>query len=213
MLVPVITVLARLIAKGQGLDQHYLQERFGLFVIIVLGESLIGLLAALAGKGSIPNPMFFALTFIVAFSIWSVYFNGVPPIGIPSSANRLRAWLGCHARLVLSIVVVAVEFADLTLNDAELAPSAPSQTWSVLPMTQVTLAIVLLTFTLRTPRAVRGANLATLGILIVLMLIEGHMDSQESNWFIAASAVVLAADALACSLIALRSRPAMTSQA
>lgn len=213
VLVPVITVLARLIAKGQAFDQHYLQERFGLFVIIVLGESLIGLLAALAGKGSIPNPMFFALTFIVAFSIWSVYFNGVLPFGIPSSANRLRAWLGCHALLVLSIVVVAVEFADLTLNDAELAPTTSSQTWSVLPMTQVILAIVLLTFTLRTPWAVRGANLATLGILLVLMLIEGLMDSQDGNWFIALGAVVLAADALACSLIALRSRPAMTSQA
>lgn len=204
VLIPVITRLAALLASGQAVDPHHLQERFGLFVIIVLGESLIGLLAALAGKGTIPNPMYFALTFLVAFSIWSIYFNGILPFGVPSSVNRLRAWLACHVLLVLAIVVTAVEFADLTLNDAEYVQGVPQETWTVLPMLLTVAVISLLSFTLRSTWTLRGINLATLGVLSLLAIIETRMSGEDGNWFVFLGAVLLMADGVACSIASYR---------
>lgn len=205
VLIPVITKLAGLLSSGDAMSRHHLQERFGLFVIIVLGESLIGLLAALAGKDSIPNPMYFALTFVVAFSTWSIYFNGILPFGVPSRVNRLRAWLVCHVLLVLAIVVMAVEFADLTLNDAEVSPQLPAETWSPLPILATVLAITLLAFSLPSSRSIRMINLATLGVLFLLILAEGRVVEEDGNWFVFAGAMVLAADAVACSIVAHRS--------
>jgi len=204
VLVPVITQLASLLAAGQAVSPHHLQERFGLFVIIVLGESLIGLLATLAGKGTIPNPLYFAISFLVAFSIWSVYFNGILPFGIPSSVNRLRAWLACHVLLILTIVITAVEFADLTLNDAEINPETPQETWTVLPILATVLAIALLSFTLRATWNVRIINLVALGVLFVLWLAELRVATDDGNWFVFAGALVLMADAVACSVVAQR---------
>lgn len=86
-----------------------LPERFGLFVIIVLGESLVGVvngLADVARPGAVAL-LRFGLGFVLGFGLWWVYFDFVGRRE-PDSHNRWRffAWAYLHLPLVVGITVV-----------------------------------------------------------------------------------------------------------
>ncbi|MBU6244106.1 MAG: low temperature requirement protein A [Actinomycetales bacterium] len=206
LLIPMTTVVVTKVASSGGLDPHHLQERFGLFVIIVLGESFVGLLASLGNVGSIPSPPFFILTFIVAFSIWSIYFSAVIPHGFPRTPNRLRSWMLGHALLVLSIVAVAVEFADLTLEEYGQSLVAPHGTWTAMPMLGVMTAITILSYALPTcPQAMRRLQAATAAILLMLTVADYVIADLPANASGLAGGLLLAADAAATAIVARRS--------
>lgn len=205
LLIPITTVVISQVVASGGLDHHHLQERFGLFVIIVLGESFVGLLASLGNLGSIPNPLYFILTFAVAFSIWSIYFNSVIPYGFPRTTIRLRMWMLGHALLVLSIVSVAVELADLTLGEHGQSLLAPDGNWTAMPMLGVIAAILILSVALPDcPVAMRRVHAATAVVLVVLTVIDLALVDAPLSAFSLAGALLIAADASACAVIAHR---------
>jgi len=71
------------IAERQGATtwhRHHMIERYGLLNIIVLGETFIAITAMiqLENGATFPNPEFFwlaALSAVIAFSLWGVYFT------------------------------------------------------------------------------------------------------------------------------------------
>lgn len=101
-----------------------LPERFGLFVIIVLGESLVGVVN---GLGDVARPdavtlLRFVLGFVLGFGLWWVYFDYIGRRE-PDSHNRWRffAWSYLHLPLVIGITVIGamIEHAVTLTGDTE----------------------------------------------------------------------------------------------
>ncbi len=91
-------------------------ERYGLFVIIVLGESLVGVANGLAGADTFNavNVWRFVLGFAVGFGLWWVYFDFVgrrrPR---PGNAWTLYTWSYLHLPLVMGIAAVGGALAGV----------------------------------------------------------------------------------------------------
>lgn len=202
ILVVLIPLLAWVLPRVKAsLDWHHLDERFGLIVIIVLGESFINLLATLGAVGSIPRPGFFVLTIVIAYCLWAIYFTSVQTVGAPRTVARLRLWIIGHALLVFSAVAVAVEFASLTVGQLE-GVVMPDGNWTALPLAGAVGAVLLLTST------VQGADRAILRVHIVafialIALAAGDLLQLDSNssLLVTVGAFVVIADTLACAII------------
>lgn len=97
------------------LDLHHLEERVGLVVIIVLGESFLALILRLSGQPTIPSIPAFLLALAVPYCTWSLYFTGVINRDPPQRASLLRLWFAAHVLLVISIATSATAIADMTL--------------------------------------------------------------------------------------------------
>lgn len=82
----------------------HLRERLGLFVLIILGEGFAQLVHALHGMRAIPNAGVFALTFLVAFALWWIYFEGTFSQGTDLTTVRWRLSLLAHLTLVFGMV-------------------------------------------------------------------------------------------------------------
>jgi len=91
--VPLMVIGIPRLCRMNLVEPEHLAERVGQLVIIVIGESFLGLIFTLSGYDSVPGPMFFILTFLVAGSLWALYFSSVYPMGIPLTPGRLELWL------------------------------------------------------------------------------------------------------------------------
>ncbi|ANE44662.1 hypothetical protein SU48_00400 [Deinococcus puniceus] len=86
-----------------------LPERFGLFVIIVLGENLVGIVNGLADAEQLNAVILlrFVLGFILGFGLWWVYFDYIGRLE-PDSHNRRKfiRWSYLHLPLVIGITMI-----------------------------------------------------------------------------------------------------------
>ncbi|MBL8162955.1 MAG: low temperature requirement protein A [Anaerolineae bacterium] len=105
---------------------HHLPERFGLFTIIVLGELFLKVVRELAGQIS---PLSSWLTgiclFIVAISLWWLYFENIPESKIRWAGRSALVWLYTHLPLHIALTAFGVGFAKLVLvAEGELVKDA-----------------------------------------------------------------------------------------
>lgn len=189
-------------------EPEHLAERVGQLVIIVIGESFLGLVLSLSGLDYIPGPAFFVLTFLVAGSLWAIYFTSVFPMGIPLTAGRWELWL-----LGVMVFLVGVSFL------AEMLAAYTAMPWSQLqvprsftPLTAVYVLVgaLLLGWVGGAHRDIAYARihlgaLALLGVGWTAIVAAGS----PTNLLLLLSAAVVIADGLAC--IALSRRRAATS--
>ena len=108
VLVPLLTLRAQRRVFTAGARK--LPERFGLFVIIVLGENLVGVTNGLADAQSFSVPVLlrFLLGMLVGFGLWWVYFDNIgrrEPSG-RAGTLPLTAWVYLHLPLVIGITAV-----------------------------------------------------------------------------------------------------------
>jgi low temperature requirement protein LtrA len=187
-------VVGRLAAR---IDDEHLAERLGQLVIIVLGESFMSLISALGGQTSIPNPLFFILTFLVVFAIWTLYFSSVLPAGMPRTSGRLRAWVLTHWLLMFGAVGAAAGFSAVTLvSFGEESPHAASE-WTTVPLAIVMAALALLTWLgPNTATVLVRVHVAAAGALLVLALIGVFVTPHGENWEIMLGSILVMADAL-----------------
>ena len=83
------------------LDVEHLSERFGLLVIIVLGESVLTTVAAVNTHWSLDSAVAAALALaIVAFLAWSFFFHGADALRAGLDTLRERA----HSRAIRDII-------------------------------------------------------------------------------------------------------------
>lgn len=86
-----------------------LPERFGLFVIIVLGENLVGIVNGLADAGTVDlvTLVRFGLGFLLGFGLWWIYFDYIGRLE-PDSHNRWKfiSWSYLHLPLVIGITMM-----------------------------------------------------------------------------------------------------------
>ncbi len=93
-----------------GADLHHLTERYGIFTIIVLGESFVKILDDAQGAQlTIPMLYFSVFGLIVVYSLWWLYFEDTAS-KLPDISNNRKgvAWVYGHLPLAISLVAFGV---------------------------------------------------------------------------------------------------------
>jgi low temperature requirement protein LtrA len=88
-------------------DFGHFSERFGILVLIVLGEGFVKVLTELSERGlGVESGALAALGLLVTCMLWWIYFDDVA--GAPIKARRLGSVLWVYGHLPLAIAVTAV---------------------------------------------------------------------------------------------------------
>jgi len=96
------------------LDVAHLPERFGLFTILVLGESMAAIVAGLGHEGWIVEPAVTAvLAVVVAAGLWWVYFDNLDGTVVRRRAGQKTAWkptvwIYGHLPLAIGLMATAI---------------------------------------------------------------------------------------------------------
>lgn len=102
------------------LSNTKLPERYGLFVIIVLGEGLVGLINGLAEGAALTWRVGLAglLTLGVVFGLWWVYFDYIARRRFRSGPWWLTAWSYGHLPLVMALAALSPAAAQAIALEA-----------------------------------------------------------------------------------------------
>jgi low temperature requirement protein LtrA len=198
-LLPMFTVLLGRACSDGRLDREHLGERMGQLVIIVLGESFVRLVLALHREEEIPSPVFLVLTFVVVYCLWVIYFRGVLPAGVPSTAGRVRTWLAAHYLFMLGAIGAASGLAALTLEplDVAIPETAPYRT--ALPLIYAMTALALLAWVGRERTGPEyRVHLVAAGLLLLTVL-AGVFVVPAADWTSSVACAVVVGDAIAVS--------------
>lgn len=112
-------VTAGRIHKDVPTDTTHLPERFGLFIIIVLGESIVNVVATLDRKvWGIPAAASAFLALVVAFSLWWIYFANLDGAAVRAARREGRTrlyqvWLYTHFPLAAALAAAGVAVGHL----------------------------------------------------------------------------------------------------
>lgn len=201
--IAIVPLLVNVLPGVQSsLDPHHLGERFGLLVIIVLGESFINLVGALGSLGEIPNVFAFASMFLVAYCIWSIYFTSVQAHRVPPTIGGLRVWILAHVLLLFSIVSVAVEFTDLTMHSIEDLNIDRIGNWTPLPLLGAMAALWLLArWSPGVPSVVTRLHAWCALLLALLWIVDLARGAEQVPIWVFLGAAVVIGDAVACAVI------------
>lgn len=127
-------VLARRSARFPPHPEH-LPERFGLFTIILLGESIIAVMAGMKEQEfwSAPAALSAAAGLGLALAFWWCYFDTLKAAGprhvqTPREAVLLRRWGLAHFPLCLGIALSAVGVEHVITHDG-MQPLSGLQPW------------------------------------------------------------------------------------
>lgn len=196
-LVPILFIGIPRICSADRLEPTHFAERVGQLVIIVIGESFLGLVGTLGGLDSIPGPAFFVMTFLVAGSLWSIYFTSVFPLGIPQTSVRLELWL-------LGVLVFLVGTSYTAENLAAYAAvdwGTLSSPHSFIPLSVLYAllgALVLGWLGGRSrDRNFAVVHIAALGVLAIVWL-GLVLAGSPGNLLLFAGSLIVIADGLAC---------------
>lgn len=193
-IVPLLFFVLNHRTTSEQIDATHLSERTGQLVLIVLGESFVSLIFSLSGESEIPNPLYFLLDFIVVLAIWTLYFTGVLPAGVPTTARRLRAWLGMHVILIFGAIATAGGFAALTLIPFRDSSSAQGL-WTPLPLFYVMLGLLGLSILAHRPRVAVVSDGIIVALLAALSVLALWVIPAEAQWLTLVGAALVIVDA------------------
>jgi low temperature requirement protein LtrA len=201
--VPLLFMVLNRDVSARVLDTEHLSERMGQLVLIVLGETFVSLILDLSGLSSIPNPLYFLVDFAVVFSIWTIYFTGVLPSGVPKDAWRLRLWLLLHCVFIFGAIAAAGGFAALTLLPFDTDPGSEGF-WTPLPLFYVMVGLVGLSLLSRRHRVSWQLDAIVTGILAVLSVLAVAVIPAQARFLTLAAAGLVILDAAISSTKAAR---------
>ena len=178
------------------LDVSHLPERFGLFTILVLGESVAATVIGLSKLEWAPVSTFTALlAVVIATAIWWLYFDNVDGLVVRRDASTPRTWrptvwIYSHLGLAAGIGVVAIglEHAIIEAGHGEFPPF---EKW--LLIFGVVLTCVGLGLTHRLHNAIAWTRFVAAGAAILV----GVFPGLTAMGTVLAVAVVLIATAIA----------------
>lgn len=109
---------------------EHLTERFGLFTIIVLGESVLGVVRGVAERESWQTSVAAAggLGFAVAFALWWVYFDNVDDTVVTRLRFAGQVWIYTHLPLVMGLTALGVGVEHVVAHDPG-SPLADAERW------------------------------------------------------------------------------------
>ena len=105
-------------------DPAHLPERFGLFTLIMIGQSVVAITAGMRRQEqwTAPAAASALLGMLLAFSLWWAYFDSLgaakpKPGRSRRHQQRMRAWAGVHLPLTFGIAVAAVGIEQAITRD------------------------------------------------------------------------------------------------
>ena len=105
---------------------HHLPERFGLFVVIVLGESIASIVGALsASKVTGMRLASGAAGVVLAFGIWWLYFENLEESVVLRTRVAGQVWVYSHLLLLIAAAAVGVGSEVAILH----TPVRPGERW------------------------------------------------------------------------------------
>jgi low temperature requirement protein LtrA len=97
-------------------DGHHFAERYGLFTIIVLGESFIKVVGGLADVGLSRDALVLSgFGFVVVACIWWLYFDNTHGAALRTTAAARYVWIYGHLPLAIGITGIGVGLKKLAL--------------------------------------------------------------------------------------------------
>lgn len=121
----------RTLAKTPAHPSH-LQERFGLFTLIVLGEAIVSVASTTANGSWAPLPTLAAVIgFGIAACLWWLYFNFLETAVIIQGIGSVHAFNYGHLPIVMGLALVAVG-TEHTIGEANHAVLSAGARWAVL---------------------------------------------------------------------------------
>jgi low temperature requirement protein LtrA len=105
----------------------HLPERIGLFTIIVLGESILGVVIGLTGhEWNLYSTLSVGLGLSIPFSLWWMYFDNVGGSAIRAAREKGRIgiyyiWLYMHFPLVVGLTAIGVGIKHAASSNQEIA--------------------------------------------------------------------------------------------
>jgi len=177
---------ARRLQAQVQLDPSHLPERFGLFTLIVLGESIAASAGSLAGRRwDLPAAVGGALGIAAAFGVWWSYFDHLERAPVRRTRLAGQVWFYSHLPFLMAMTALAVGIREL-IGGSEGGRATAA---AAAVLTMVFVATIRLT-ALEAPREALGILVGTaLGVLAaVAASVSGS------------AVVVLAALAVACGL-------------
>ena len=188
-------------------DAAHLPERYGLFSIILLGESMVAVMTGM-GRQEYWSPGAAAsaiLGMALVFTIWWWYFDGVEAVGertIRSTrdAVRFHVWSYAHLPLYLAIAVAGVGVEHVIVT-ATIAPLHTAEGWIVCAAVAALMAAIIVIDATR--HRVRGSSRASISVpavLTVLALLTGAVSTRVMPSAVVAALTLLSAGQLAHAL-------------
>jgi low temperature requirement protein LtrA len=187
------------------LDVTHLPERFGLFTILVLGESIAAVVSGVAhARWSLAHLLTAAGGIGVATAIWWMYFDNHSGAVVRRSAGvrrtwRPTVWIYTHLPLAAALAVLGVglEIAVVGVGDG---PMATRERWILVGSAVLALAtMALIQVSTSNPASAartRGVVLNRLAGIPFLVLI-GLLTSLETPWVVAGVFAVAVAEVIA----------------
>ncbi len=106
---------------------EHLSERFGLFTIIVLGEAVVAVVSGISDMSwGINSAATAVLGFVVAFSLWWLYFENVLEGALKKARDTGRMlitqiWLYGHLPLVTGLAAAGIGVEHVVISEQNLA--------------------------------------------------------------------------------------------
>jgi low temperature requirement protein LtrA len=137
----------------------HLPERFALFTLIVLGESITGVVSGLTQQQwSLASAVVAMLGLSLAFSLWWVYFDNIDaaPIRAARSGGHIwvyQTWLYAHLPLVIGLTgtAVGVEYVVISPQNLALPPEVRWLICGAVALVLFSLGLIHLTTILSRP--------------------------------------------------------------
>lgn len=145
--------VARRAMASAPVHASHLPERFGLFTIIVLGESLVAVVVGIGDVDWHPTSAFAAAAgFLVAACLWWIYFDFVDLADIGRGLLARNTFIYGHLLVAIGLTATGVGIKKTILYSAE--PHLPTGgSWALCGGTVLFLAGVSLVYAVSTRRA------------------------------------------------------------
>jgi len=197
MLVELTTpVIAVRRAEGRVFDTSHIPERYGLFTLIVLGESIVAIAAATSGAGwEWQSALTAASGFVIAAGIWWIYFEYLGASLLHGSYLSSFVWGYGHYLIFASLAAtgVGVHFAiDAQVANQSLATAERWILCGALAIFYLTVAIIQPTAQRRLQDSVVIGRVAVAGIALALGLLGGNIESLALTGLLALATVAVA---------------------
>jgi low temperature requirement protein LtrA len=184
------------ISAGKGtfaIDTKHFAERFGLFVIIALGESIVGIgLAAADVPRDLTHLAGLGAMFVVAAGLWWSYFDKAAPLVetmFSQKTGRARSRFARNAYSILHYpIIVGIVFFAVAAQNVVAHPDAPLTTTVAIAMA-LGIAMVIVSIVgavIRTIPRIFVLRMATGLLLILLAWLTSGIDGFATALIVAA---------------------------
>lgn len=196
--------LMRRVQVRSPLSVSHLPERFGLFTIIVLGESFAAIVAGLHEQHAAPTALVAGgAGLLVATGLWWIYFDNFEGSVVRRDASRVHdwrptTWIYAHYPLAMALTLVGGGMHELVARAGEHVEAAglliPA---AAVALSLLTMATILVSTTEQAGGETRQrrALFRVIGVamVIVLMVVGGGL---QPEWYLGTLAGVVAVQVL-----------------